>query len=86
MGAGDVARDRQAQARAAGLQVAAFVETVEGAEGFLAPCFGNARPVIVDDDSDAALVARSSVDRHMAAMLERIVDQIGQAAAAARCA
>ncbi len=54
MGAGDVAGDGQAQPAAAGLQVAALVEAVEGAEGFLAPRFGNARAVVIDQDLDMA--------------------------------
>ena len=50
MGAGDVAGDGQAQARAAALQIAAFIQAVEGPEGFLAPGFGNARAVILHHD------------------------------------
>src|SRR5689334_18601234 len=75
MGAGD----GQPQARAAGLQIAAFVQAMERPEGFLVPRLGYARPVILDHDLGQPRVAGQR-HRHVAAMLEAIVDQVGQAA------
>ena len=60
MGAGDVAGDGQAQARTADLQVAAFVQAVEGTEGFLAPGFGNALAIVFHRDLHAAAVAATA--------------------------
>ena len=83
MGAGDIAGDGQAQARAAGLQIAAFIQAVKGPEGFFAPAFRYAGAVIFHRDFGKALVARQR-HRHLAAMLEGIVHQIGDAAAQRR--
>ena len=79
MGAGNVARNGQAQTHAAFLQVAAFVEAVEWAERFLAPVLGNAGTVVADENLDeAAVLLEHHID--MRAVLQRIVDQIGGAA------
>ena len=63
MRAGDVAGDGQAQARAAGLQIAAFIQAMKGPEGFLAAAFGNARAVILHRDFGIALVAATASPR-----------------------
>ncbi len=60
MRAGDVAGDGQAQARTAGLQIAAFIQAMKGPEGFFAPRFGNARPVILHRDFGKAVVAATA--------------------------
>src|SRR5580698_7016532 len=62
MGAGDVAGDGQAQARTAALQIAALIQAMKGPEGFLAPVFGNARPVIFHRDF-GMMLALAQIDR-----------------------
>src|SRR4051812_8038265 len=68
MGSCDVAGNGQAQAAAAGLQVAAFVQAGEGAEGFFMAAFGNAWSVILDGDFHQSFVALQA-ERDMASML-----------------
>src|SRR6185312_10337734 len=55
MGAGDVAGDGEAQARTALLKITALIQPVKRAEGFLAPAFGNAGSVVLDQDQRVAL-------------------------------
>ena len=81
MRAGDVAGNGEAQARAAALQIAALVEAMEGPEGFIPAVFGNARAVIFHGDLDQPVILAQG-DGHMRAMLEGIVDQVGQHAVA----
>ena len=50
MGARDIAGDGKSQPDAAGLQIAAFIQAMEGTERFLALVRRDARPVIVDMD------------------------------------
>ena len=47
MGARDIARDGEAEIDAAGLQIAPFVQSMEGTEGFLAAVFGDAGPIVL---------------------------------------
>ena len=53
MGARDIARDGQAEADAAGLQIAPLVQPVEGTKGFLAAIFGDAGPIVFHRQFDA---------------------------------
>src|SRR5471032_2803510 len=77
---GDVAGDGQAQAGAAALQVAALIQAVKGTEGFLPPPIRNAGAIVLHRDLRQPLIA-GQAHRYLVAMLESIVDQVGQAAA-----
>src|SRR5215472_5746408 len=56
---------------------------MEGPEGFIPAVFGNAGSVIFDGDLDQPVILAQG-DGHMRAMLEGVVDQIGQHAPQAR--
>src|SRR6185503_17953094 len=75
MGAGDVAGDGQPETRAAALQVPALIQTMKRPESLFAPGFGDAGAVVFHGDLDHALVALQA-DRHLAAMLQGIVQEI----------
>ena len=66
------------------LQIAALVQAMEGPERFLAAVFGNAGPVIFDDDLGMTVVLGVRRHRHLRGRLQGIVDQIGDAAAQRR--
>ncbi len=83
MGARHIARDGQAQARATRLQVAPLIQAVKRAEGFLAPCLGNAGAIVFHADLHQS-APLFEADGDLAAMLEGIVDQVDQAAAQPR--
>lgn len=76
----DISRDGQSQAHTAGLQIASFVEAVEGPKRFVTLIFRDARSVVVDMDiSEMRFVPERNA--HMPPMLEGVVDQIGSATA-----
>src|SRR4029077_1409078 len=70
-----VARDGEPQSDAAALRTTRGVEAEERPEYVLAPMRGNAGPVVVDQDIDAVL-HRHRGDPDMAAVAQRIRDQI----------
>jgi hypothetical protein len=75
----NIARDGKAKAAAAGLQIAAFVQTMERPERLLAQSFGNAGPIVVHQNGNGAAFAPQR-HSHVFAVLQRVVDQIGDAA------
>src|SRR5436190_13752599 len=79
VGAGDIAGDGEAEADAAGLQVAALVQPVEGAERLFALRRRDTGSVVVDlhfGKTFRALEARE----HLSAVLQGVVDQVDDAA------
>jgi hypothetical protein len=76
MGAGDIARDRQAEAGAAFIQIARFIEPEERAEHVLAFVARDTWPIIIDSDDQligGALAAQCDIVR----MALGIGDEIG---------
>ena len=72
---GELVRDGQAQARAAGASVAGAFHPVEGLEHGLELIGGNARPV-VDDRDDQPVRVDAHPHAHLASELQRVVDQV----------
>ena len=80
MAANDVAGERKAEAGAAGLATAGFLHAVERREDLLSIYLGNAGTAV--GDADHYLVrAVAQAHRRPAAILDRVVDQIGDRAA-----
>ena len=83
MGACDVAGDGQPQPGPAALQIAPLIQAMKGTEDFFALQFGDSGAVILHRDLHQ-MVIPAQTHGHLGAVLEGIVDQIGQYRAAAR--
>src|SRR5690242_4497961 len=79
MRAGDVARDRKAEARAAFILVARIVQPQERLEHFLAHLGRNAGAVVIDGDGEIAVVAMAG-DGDLVGMPRRVGYEVGEAA------
>ena len=79
MGTRNIARDGKAEADTTGLKVAAFIQPVKGAEGFLAPGFRDACAIVIDNDFGRCRAAHQC-NIGMGGIFQCVIDQIGDAA------